>query len=82
MCSPPGHGDFGELSRGPLHAFSSGTAAPLIAMQGTFFQKLILCAIIGACAAGLIEWYKVFVSGADDALNGRQKVKYSVPAKR
>ncbi len=50
-------------------------------MQGTFFQKVIICAIIGACAAGLIEWYKVFVSGADDALNGKYKNKYSIQAK-
>ena len=50
-------------------------------MHGTFFQKVLLCAIIGACAAGLIEWYKVFVSGADDALNGKHKNKYSIQAK-
>ena len=42
-------------------------------LQATFFQKVIICAFLGACAAGLIEWGKVFVSGADDALNGGYK---------
>src|SRR5947207_8326893 len=38
-------------------------------MQATFLQKVILCAIAGFLAAGLIEWGKTFVEGADDALN-------------
>jgi hypothetical protein len=38
-------------------------------MQATFFQKVILCAIAAFLAASLIEWGKMFVSGADDALN-------------
>jgi hypothetical protein len=38
-------------------------------LQATFFQKVIICAIAGFLAAGLIEWGKVFVTGADDALN-------------
>jgi len=38
-------------------------------MHATFFQKVILCAIAGFLAAALIEWGKVFVEGADDALN-------------
>ena len=38
-------------------------------MQATFFQKVILCAFAGLLAAGLIEWAKTFVEGADDALN-------------
>ena len=38
-------------------------------MQATFMQKVILCAIAGFLAASLIEWGKVFVTGADDALN-------------
>lgn len=42
-------------------------------MQSTFFQKVILCAIAGFFAACLIEWGKVFVTGADDALNGGYK---------
>ncbi len=42
-------------------------------MHATFFQKLILCAIAGFLAAGLIEWGRVFVTGADDALNAGYK---------
>jgi hypothetical protein len=39
------------------------------AVQSTFFQKVIICAIAGFLAASLIQWAKVFVEGADDALN-------------
>ncbi len=38
-------------------------------MHATFFQKVILCAIAGFLAASLIQWGKVFVEGADKALN-------------
>ena len=38
-------------------------------MQGTFGQKVILCAILAFLAAGLFEWAKLFIEGADDALN-------------
>jgi hypothetical protein len=47
-------------------------ALPLLLKEGlhaTFFQKVILCAIAGFFAAALIQWGKVFVEGADDALN-------------
>lgn len=39
-------------------------------MHATFLQKVIICAVAGLAAAGLIEWGKVFVEGADKALNG------------
>lgn len=39
-------------------------------VHSTFFQKVIICAVAGLAAAGLIEWAKVFVEGADKALNG------------
>ncbi len=42
-------------------------------MHGTFLQKVIICAIAGFLAAGLYEWGKMFVTGADDALNGGYK---------
>lgn len=42
-------------------------------MQATFMQKVILCAIAGFFAACLIEWGKVFITGADDALNAGYK---------
>jgi nucleoside recognition membrane protein YjiH len=38
-------------------------------MHATFIQKVILCMIAGFFAACLIQWGKVFVTGADDALN-------------
>ena len=38
-------------------------------MRSTFFQKVILCAIAAFLAAAIIEWGKVFIEGADDALN-------------
>lgn len=38
-------------------------------MHATFFQKVILCALAGFFAASLIQWGKMFVTGADDALN-------------
>jgi hypothetical protein len=49
---------------------NNGTGrAAKIDMQATFFQKVILCAIAAFFAAALIEWGKIFVVGADDALN-------------
>ena len=38
-------------------------------MHSTFMQKVILCMIAGFLAAGLFEWGKLFIEGADDALN-------------
>jgi hypothetical protein len=38
-------------------------------MHATFFQKVILCALAGFLAASILQWAKVFVAGADDALN-------------
>ncbi len=38
-------------------------------MHATFLQKVIICAFAGFLAASLIQWAKVFVEGADDALN-------------
>jgi hypothetical protein len=40
-----------------------------MAVHATFFQKVIICAVAGFLAASLIQWAKVFVEGADDALN-------------
>ncbi len=42
-------------------------------MQNGFFQKLVLSAIAGLLLAGFVEFYKNFVEGADDALNGSHK---------
>jgi hypothetical protein len=38
-------------------------------VHATFSQKVILCAIAAFLAAALFEWGKMFVVGADDALN-------------
>jgi hypothetical protein len=38
-------------------------------MHGTFGQKVILCMIAAFLAAALFEWGKLFIEGADDALN-------------
>ena len=38
-------------------------------MHATFMQKVILCAIAAFFTAGLLQWGKMFVTGADDALN-------------
>jgi hypothetical protein len=42
-------------------------------VHSTFFQKVIICAFAGFLAAALIQWAKVFVEGADDALNAGYK---------
>lgn len=42
-------------------------------MHATFFQKVIICMIAGFFAACLLQWGKIFVTGADDALNGGYK---------
>lgn len=38
-------------------------------MHGTFGQRVILCMIMAFLTAGLFEWAKLFIEGADDALN-------------
>jgi hypothetical protein len=42
-------------------------------MHATFLQKVILCAIGAFFAAALLQWGKMFVTGADEALNGGYK---------
>ncbi|MDP9253485.1 MAG: hypothetical protein M3O66_00860 [Verrucomicrobiota bacterium] len=54
-------------------------------MHATFFQEVILCMIAGFLAACLPQWGKVFVEGADDALNKGYKhtsPAFALPAKR
>jgi len=38
-------------------------------VHATFFQKVFICAFAGFLAASLVEWVRVFVEGADDALS-------------
>jgi hypothetical protein len=47
-------------------------------MHATFTQKVIICMVAGFLAACLIQWGKVFVEGADDALN--KGYKHTSPA--
>jgi hypothetical protein len=51
------------------HPGAGTIAAFLNAVHATFLQKVILCAIAAFFAAALLEWGKVFIEGADDALN-------------
>lgn len=45
-------------------------------MQNSFFQKLILTILAGALAAGLYEFYKIFIEGSMRAVNS----SYTEPA--
>ena len=38
-------------------------------VQSTFLQKVFLCMIAAFFAAGFVEWARMFIEGADDALN-------------
>ena len=38
-------------------------------MHSTCLQKVLICMIAAFFAACLIQWGKIFVEGADDALN-------------
>jgi hypothetical protein len=42
-------------------------------MHATFIQKVLICMIAAFFAACLIQWGKIFVEGADDALNAGYK---------
>jgi len=46
-------------------------------VHATFLQKVIICAVLGFLAASLMQWGKVFVTGADDALNKGYKSRSS-----
>jgi len=53
-----------------VKTFATGTiVAVKQGVHSTFFQKVLICAFAGFLAAALVEWAKVFVEGADDALN-------------
>ena len=38
-------------------------------VHATFIQKVFICMFAGFLAASLFQWGKVFIEGADDALN-------------
>jgi hypothetical protein len=62
---------FGSFSTEPdaFWPFDGIANAPKSWVHATFMQKVIICAVAGFLAASLVEWGKVFVEGADDALN-------------
>ncbi|MEY2525297.1 MAG: hypothetical protein QOE73_68 [Verrucomicrobiota bacterium] len=45
------------------------TAALESWVHATFIQKVLICMFAAFLAASLCQWAKVFVEGADDALN-------------
>jgi hypothetical protein len=49
-------------------------------MHATFIQKVLLCMFAAFLAAALLEWSKMFVTGADDALN--KGYKHTAPGLR
>ena len=51
-------------------------------MQNTFLQKVILTVIAGFLAASLIEFYKNFIQGADDALNAGYRNRTELGTKK
>jgi hypothetical protein len=51
---------------------------PIRTVHATFIQKVIICMVAAFLAACLIQWGKVFVTGADDALNGGFKKDHDV----
>jgi hypothetical protein len=53
----------------PLRSDYWHSRCSLIGVHATFFQKVLICAFAGFLAASLVEWARVFVEGADDALN-------------
>jgi len=59
--------------------FDGISRAPKMVVHATFLQKVILCAVAGFAAACLVQWGKVFVEGADKALNGGYEHRASDP---
>ena len=49
------------------------SCSPEGVMHSTFLQKVLICMIVAFFAACLIQWGKIFVEGADDALNAGYK---------
>lgn len=48
------------------------------AMHATFFQKLLLTMIAAFAFACLIQFYKTFIIGADQAINGGYKSSHGL----
>ena len=51
-------------------------------MQESFLKKLVLSLFVAAALAGTVEFYKTFIDGADQALNGKHpKVHFNAHPK-
>jgi hypothetical protein len=70
----------GGFHRGEAPAYGTSCASNIV-VHSTFLQKVIICAVLGFLAAALVEWGKVFVEGADDALNAGYKHRTSDTSK-
>jgi hypothetical protein len=73
----PAHWGFGSEAR-PSEEEWHRFCSLKLPMHATFTQKVIICMVAGFVAACLIQWGKVFVEGADDALN--KGYKHTSPA--
>lgn len=62
LCRPDS-GDSGKRDRSGI------AAAATESVHATFIQKVLICMFAGFLAASLYQWGKVFIEGADDALN-------------
>jgi hypothetical protein len=51
-------------------------------MSMTFLQKIALTIVAAFAFACLIEFYKQFVQGADDAINGAYRPSAGITAKK
>ena len=69
-CGPPANSGHYSVGRSRSEVYDGTSRALKTGMQATFIQKVIICAVAAFAAACLIQWGKVFVEGADQALNG------------
>jgi hypothetical protein len=51
-------------------------------MEATFWQKLVVTILAGFFAACLIEFYKHFIQGADDAINKGYNARSGISSNR
>ena len=56
-----------------LRAKLAPVLLPYRQVHSTFLQRVIICMVAAFLTACLIQWGKVFIEGADDALNAGYK---------
>jgi hypothetical protein len=47
-------------------------------MQHSFIHKLLIAVVAGFLVAGLIQFYKNFIAGADEAINQGYNQRYGI----